>query len=80
MWIKDYRYAGNLNDELIGLENRRWGRQVWVEAKTRKGHSCVITGALIKKGDIAYRPAFTNKGNRYERISLKGMSSLKSGQ
>ena len=57
-----------IGDGLFGLEHIRWGRQIWCEAKMRKEHQCVITGATIRKGDYAYRP-ITNAGNRYERIS-----------
>ena len=58
-----------LGDELFGLKHIRWGKQLWSTAKVRKEHRCVITGKIICKGDIAYRP-ITNGGNRYERISV----------
>lgn len=57
-----------LGDGLYGLKNRRWGRQLWSIVKVQKKHRCVITGELIEKGSLAYRP-ITDRGNRYERIA-----------
>ena len=57
-----------LGDELYGLVHRRYRRQLWSLAKTRKKHTCAITGKVIEKGSLAYRP-ITNAGKRYERIA-----------
>lgn len=62
------RTKKRLCDGLYGLKHVRWGRQLWTIAKVRKKHHCVITGELIEKGSLAYRP-ITNGGNRYERIA-----------
>ena len=62
-WINDYKHEKTLDDELEGLQSRRWGRQLWVLAKTRKAHNCVVLLDEIKKGSSAYRP-LTNGMNR----------------
>ncbi len=50
------------------LDHARYGRQVWTRGKARKDCRCAVTGRLIRKGRLAYRP-LTNQHNRRERIA-----------
>lgn len=49
------------------VKSERYGDQLWVLAKMRKGHDCVVTGEHIDKRVSAYRPV-TNGYNRMDRI------------
>ncbi len=72
---KMYKYVTTLESGLHGLEHIRFGRQLWIQTKVRKGHKCVVTGKGIKRGHVAYRP-MANAGNRADRISCDGMLEL----
>ncbi len=54
-------------DGIAMMTHPRYGRQVWVRCQVRKDSRCTVTGAVIRKGQTAYRP-LTNQNNRMERI------------
>lgn len=61
--------------ELLALSCTRYPRQIWATAITRKNHICSVTGLVINKGAMCYRP-LTNGYNRMDRICFKGMNIL----
>lgn len=50
----------------------RLGGDLWVSGKARKDHTCCISGVLISKGQVAFRP-LTNGGNRMVRVHPDAM-------
>lgn len=75
MKAKDYKHLKTINDGLMVLRHIRFKRQLWTTVKMKKKHICVITGDIIEKKCFAYRP-LSNRGNRYHRISIKGMQII----
>jgi len=59
-----------LSDELIGIIDEKYGKQLWVLIKLRKPHKCQNCEDNLKIGDYAWRP-LTNLSNRMERLCLQ---------
>lgn len=70
-----YTFVKILNKGLVGLSHPIFGNQLWHEVKLRKPKNCIITGANLKAGDMAFSP-ITNGNNRMHRISRVGIDRL----
>jgi hypothetical protein len=76
-----YRVGAVLGPGLVALENedtaikRHNQRAVWHPVKMHNEHECAITGQVLPKGTLAWRPA-THALYRADRISEHGMVRL----
>lgn len=62
-----YQLREQSSEGLALFWHPRYEQQLWAIVRLRKSTRCVISGQLLKKGDLAYKP-LTNLGNRYHRI------------
>jgi len=73
IWYSFKQFAGK--DLYVLWSYHANTKQLWSKIKLRKSKKCVVTGEMIEKGSMAFRP-ITNAINRMDRISEKGMEKM----
>lgn len=74
-----YSFRKRLSEDLVGLDSREYGPQLWDRSKARKASDCKVTGRRIEKGQPSWRPV-TNGYNRAHRVSDAGVLELEASQ
>ncbi len=54
------------NSDLVGIDDLRWGKQLWTICRPRKTHR-KFCSACWMYSEVMYRPS-TNRGNRGDRL------------